>query len=573
MLNPPPPIATICRSTRLDLRLAFMSSEKDTASSALNSTPLAVSVQCAFPNRSAVRHALWLILAFAAAILAATSCAPRATNPIAHSLAAPAPSIQAPSNPKPPREILVESISALFARSQSTEAARLASIRSISDLSAQMARVAIPALCYATADPSHDVRDAAHAVLQDVLVKLEIIGGGPNDPVQQAQAFAEWMNNSSSAPGLDFFGAPEGLIKATALRWSIAFGGWKDAPQLADLMGSSDPLVRRLALLIAFNWLNDPKGTQTPRPRRRELDEDARVRIAHGLALEAETKPLIAYSLADKLRVLAWDRPELSKVYFDSFNVFSFYRGVWSAIDELQQASPSGRYMARAIPLMITAYENPSPDDRRSQVAAIVRRLTPENRASAFRFIRQSIKIGSYGSLELLAEFPDEAPALLMNLMQDKDADIRLRAGRVLLAIDRHNKPEVAASWRKLLNDPDERVRTFAAQAIGTKDALVEARLVTLLQDLRSTDPHIRFRAATELSDMTAVDRQITAALLRAVNERDMPAREGLLLAIERAGASQKSPAEELTIAAANDPDPVRRAYAKAALRALQSQR
>jgi hypothetical protein len=338
-------------------------------------------------------------------------------------------------------------------------------------------------------------------------------------------------------------------------------------------MGSSDPLVRRLALFIVINWLNDPSGTQTPRPKRRELDEDARVRIAHVLADAAQTHPVIAYRTMDNLRVLGWDRPEFAKVYFESFDVFSFYRGVWAAIDELQQASPSGKYMSRAIPLLITTYENPSPEDRRNQVVAIVRHLAPENRASAFRFIRQSITIGSYGSLELLAEFPDEAPALLMKLMQDKDADIRLRAGRVLLAIDRHNNPEIAASWRKLLKDPDERVRTLAAQAIGTKDALIEARLVTLLKDLRSTDPHIRFRAATELSDMTAVDRQTAAALLRAVKDRDMPTREGLLLAIERARTSQKSPAEELTAVAATDTDPARRTYAKAALRAIQSQK
>jgi hypothetical protein len=101
-------------------------------------------------------------------------------------------------------------------------------------------------------------------------------------------------------------------------------------------------------------------------------------------------------------------------------------------------------------------------------------------------------------------------------------------------------------------------------------------RLSALLKDLRGNSPTLRLTAARQLDELGIEPKALTAALVRAIERRDMPVREGLLLALERAHASGHDALEMLKLladtddAADNAAGPTR-AYARAALREIAS--
>jgi hypothetical protein len=99
------------------------------------------------------------------------------------------------------------------------------------------------------------------------------------------------------------------------------------------------------------------------------------------------------------------------------------------------------------------------------------------------------------------------------------------------------------------------------------------ARIPAILKDLRNDGPTRRMTAANQLESLGVEPKEITAALIRAVKQGDMPAREGLLRAIDRAYTGHANSLDTLR-KLATDPDqhdPVTRAYARAALRAVST--
>jgi hypothetical protein len=132
--------------------------------------------------------------------------------------------------------------------------------------------------------------------------------------------------------------------------------------------------------------------------------------------------------------------------------------------------------------------------------------------------------------------------------------------------------PEIRPALEPLLEDPDEALRLAAATLLDRKDVLARMRVPELLRDLRSDVIDRRMIAARRLDDLGVEPKEITGALLRAVDRRDMPAREGLIAALEAAHASHK-PTLEVLQRTADASDPAPRAYARAALREIAAAR
>ncbi|HEY7117028.1 MAG TPA: HEAT repeat domain-containing protein [Tepidisphaeraceae bacterium] len=134
--------------------------------------------------------------------------------------------------------------------------------------------------------------------------------------------------------------------------------------------------------------------------------------------------------------------------------------------------------------------------------------------------------------------------------------------------------PAIRPIVERLCRNPDPDIRRTAADALGTQEARALAAVANVLADLRSNDPLTRSAAARRLESLGVEPPELTAALVRAVDARDLASREGLILALERsyfdAGDADAGDAvATLRTLAATDADPTQRAYARAALRQL----
>jgi HEAT repeat protein len=129
---------------------------------------------------------------------------------------------------------------------------------------------------------------------------------------------------------------------------------------------------------------------------------------------------------------------------------------------------------------------------------------------------------------------------------------------------------EIRPIVESLLDDSDDAIRYAAADVLGRTDILARAAIPGLLVELGDDDPAVRAGAAQRLDALGIEPREITAALVRATQERNMPVRHGLVLAMKRAYASRQNSLEVLRRLAGDDQDPTTRAYCRAALRELE---
>jgi hypothetical protein len=163
-------------------------------------------------------------------------------------------------------------------------------------------------------------------------------------------------------------------------------------------------------------------------------------------------------------------------------------------------------------------------------------------------------------------------PAVLCREMpqylKDQPMPVRLAACRALQASGLA-RPEIRPNLEPLLDDPEDDVRYAAAALLDRKDILARAGIPALLADLRDESPTRRTLAARQLDELAVEPKQLTAALIRAVDQRNMPVRQGLILALDRAYASRQNTLEVLKTLAASDADPTTRLYARAALREI----
>jgi hypothetical protein len=138
-----------------------------------------------------------------------------------------------------------------------------------------------------------------------------------------------------------------------------------------------------------------------------------------------------------------------------------------------------------------------------------------------------------------------------------------------VLRVDAKDEGARAAAT-DLLTDASGEVRLAAAALLGDERSLALAALPQWLAELRGADPERRALAARRLDGAAVAAPELTGALVRAVDRRDMAARQGLIAAVEQSVASGRPFREVLdATAAARDGDPAARAYARAALREL----
>jgi hypothetical protein len=131
--------------------------------------------------------------------------------------------------------------------------------------------------------------------------------------------------------------------------------------------------------------------------------------------------------------------------------------------------------------------------------------------------------------------------------------------------------PGSMAVISQLWRERDARVRADVANALGTPEARAMATMADVLADLRAPDPMTRSAAARRLESLDVAPPELTEALIRAVDARDLASREGLLIGIERAYFESADAITILRTLAASEGDPARRAYARAALREVRN--
>jgi hypothetical protein len=241
-----------------------------------------------------------------------------------------------------------------------------------------------------------------------------------------------------------------------------------------------------------------------------------------------------------------------------------------SKIESLFTELPFARnsVIERAIPLLTS-----KDSELRRLAASFV--AADHNRCDPMRVVQACIDTGLPLARDTL-----ESMELDLTTVCDKLATIlqspntipiaRVAATQTLKLIGLHGN----AIWNlanSLLYDDDEEVRYVAGELFNRQDIMNRARIPAILRDLRNDSLTRRMTAANQLESLGVEPKEITAALIRAVQQGDMPAREGLLRAIDRAYTARANSLDTLKKLAADpdEHDPKSRAYARAALRAV----
>jgi hypothetical protein len=185
-----------------------------------------------------------------------------------------------------------------------------------------------------------------------------------------------------------------------------------------------------------------------------------------------------------------------------------------------------------------------------------------------------TITLGKPQSAEVIKRLNVD-PAIIIpriaQLLKIEQSPVRQAALNVLKVTGLQGD-EIGAALDPLLEDHNDDVRIAAATLLDRKDVLARMRVPAILRDLRSDTIDRRMIAARQLDDLGIEPKEITAALRRAVDRRDMPAREGLIAALEAAHTSHQKTLDILQ-RTADKADAAPRAYARAALREIAAAR
>jgi len=197
---------------------------------------------------------------------------------------------------------------------------------------------------------------------------------------------------------------------------------------------------------------------------------------------------------------------------------------------------------------------------------AVPRFFRPEEAIAA------SVELGQIPSVNRIRELNPDPKVLgirLLRVLKGENAGARAAAAHVIGLVG-SDVPEVREALLELLSrSGEESVRVAAADALDDARARRIAHAPAVLRDLRSNDPATRLQAANRAQTLEIAEERVTAALFKAVSAGDMPAREGLTLALERAHATGSTPLKVLEELVQSERDPTTRAYVKAALRAV----
>ncbi|HYE21131.1 MAG TPA: hypothetical protein VEA69_21975 [Tepidisphaeraceae bacterium] len=230
------------------------------------------------------------------------------------------------------------------------------------------------------------------------------------------------------------------------------------------------------------------------------------------------------------------------------------------------EAAMSGRTEAAG---QVFAEAVASGDEASADAIAYLAALAPERLGTRDALLAAAARgvMPSTRALELLAPKGAAADGVAKAL-GSTDPGTREVSLRLLTLIGR-DRPETRAAVEPFLRSAIDRERELAAEVLGTDDARRTAAGPGVLRDLRAGDPAVRSKAA-HLAHRLGLDRPaVTAALVKAVDSGDMATREGLVLALERAAAARAGSAVDVLATADEEKDVTKRAYLRAARRAV----
>lgn len=128
---------------------------------------------------------------------------------------------------------------------------------------------------------------------------------------------------------------------------------------------------------------------------------------------------------------------------------------------------------------------------------------------------------------------------------------------------------EIRQKILPLVLGPDANHHDASVRLLNREDLAAVKELWVIVSSLSSQEPRLRQIAARQLHETKLVTAEIGDALVKAVDGRDFAVREGLIIGIVRGLRYQRDVIDELNDAAQREQDAARRAYVKAALRAL----
>jgi len=183
-----------------------------------------------------------------------------------------------------------------------------------------------------------------------------------------------------------------------------------------------------------------------------------------------------------------------------------------------------------------------------------------------------SIKAGRPLSADVLKAFNPDPESFSHRLIEPLGGQPSIaRAAIRALLVTGIKGDGIRAALTPLLRSLDGEIRHGAGELLNTPEAIARARVPDLISDIRSNTLATRQRAARQLDELGIEPKEITSALVRAVESGNFAAREGLIAALDAANSSGKNPLDLLNqLAKADDADAKPRAYARAALREIK---
>jgi len=197
-------------------------------------------------------------------------------------------------------------------------------------------------------------------------------------------------------------------------------------------------------------------------------------------------------------------------------------------------------------------------------------RLALETIISLLQDRDPAIRRMSATALGTLGPLAKDALNPLLVLRNDTDPDVREQS----LIAARHiapDDPRIAKAVHQLMRDPNLAVRDRARAQVPILQGHQRPDPAVLIEQLRSQNPLTRRLAAKTIADEAMVPDVIAAALVKAVDQGDFAVREGLVQGIEQAWAAEIEVDVALKKSQDFESNPAKRAYAKAALRAVTS--
>jgi hypothetical protein len=129
----------------------------------------------------------------------------------------------------------------------------------------------------------------------------------------------------------------------------------------------------------------------------------------------------------------------------------------------------------------------------------------------------------------------------------------------------------IRAALTPLIRNADPQIRHSAAQLLNTPEALSRAKVPDFLNEIRANSLSARQLAARQLDELGVEPKEVTYALVRAVESGDYAARQGLLTALDDANARTQNPLDLLNKTAASDKPSAARAFARAAMHEIEA--